>query len=88
MKRLLKRYAAKVSQCTEGEGTTIPELWETTIAKGEKRTLDEYVKMIAANMLTDSFQDIVSFPVLYTMYTHWGVLVTRDYSRPIRVDAV
>ena len=43
MKKLLKRYADKVSQSTEGERTAIPELWETTIAKGEKRTLDEYV---------------------------------------------
>ena len=43
MKKLLERYADKVSQSTEGERTAIPELWETTIAKGEKRTLDEYV---------------------------------------------
>lgn len=43
MKKLLKRYAEKVSQSTEGERTAIPELWETAIAKGEKRTLDEYV---------------------------------------------
>ena len=56
MKRLLKRYAAKVSQCTEGEGTTVPELWETTITKGEKRTLDEYVKVIAANVLWIPFK--------------------------------
>ena len=43
MQKLLKKYADKISQCAEGERAAIPELWQTTIAKGERRTLDEYV---------------------------------------------
>ena len=43
MQKLLSRHQGKLSH------GTIPEMWQTTIAKGEKRTLNEYVPSLCSD---------------------------------------